>query len=67
MTATLGVKAFNSALTLNYGSTLTDQVSLTYELRGGHNYGLLAAAQGHGLLWSPNAHTKGKLRRRNAK
>ena len=48
MTATLGVKAFNSALTLNYGSTLTDQVSLTYELRGGHNYGLLAAAQGHG-------------------
>jgi hypothetical protein len=55
MMATLGVKAFNSSLTLSYGSVLTDQISLTYELRGGHDYRLLAAADGDGLLWAPTA------------
>jgi hypothetical protein len=54
-TTKLGVEAFNSSLTLAYGSVLTDQIALTYELRGGHDYRLLAAAEGDGLLWAPTA------------
>jgi hypothetical protein len=50
---TLGVNAFNSSLNLSYESELTDAISLTYELRGGHDYTLLSAAEGDGLLWAP--------------
>ena len=56
--ATLGVNAFNSSLNLNYNSTLTEAISLTYELRGGHDYRLFTAAEGDGLLWAPMRNRK---------
>jgi hypothetical protein len=48
-------KGFNSELTLSYGSVFTDQVSLTYNLRGGHDYKLHQVADCDGLLWAPVA------------
>jgi hypothetical protein len=49
----LGVDAFNTKLSLTVGTELTTQVTLQYELRGGHDYTLLEAADGDGLLWAP--------------
>jgi hypothetical protein len=53
--ATIGLKAFDSSLTFNYEATLADQISLIYELRGGHDYRLHGAAEGDGLLYAPVA------------
>ena len=49
----LGVDAFHTKLSLTVGTELTTQVTLQYELRGGHDYVLVRAAQGDGLLWAP--------------
>src|SRR5258708_7130559 len=51
--ATLGVNAFNSGLSLNYNSTLTEAISLTYELRGGHDYRLFTGVHSRGLGLMP--------------
>lgn len=45
--------AFHTKLSLTVGTELTTQVKLRYELRGGHDYTLLRAAEGDGLLWAP--------------
>lgn len=50
-TATVGIDAFNTKLRFSYESMLTEQTSLTFELRGGHDYTMLAAAEGDGVLW----------------
>lgn len=49
----LGVDAFHTKVSLTVGAELTTQVELQYELRGGHDYTLLRAAEGDGLLWAP--------------
>jgi hypothetical protein len=49
----LGVDAFHTKLSLTVGTELTTQVTLQYELRGGHDYALLSVAEGDGLLWAP--------------
>jgi len=49
----VGVDAFNTKLSLTVGTELTTQVTLQYELRGGHDYALLRVAEGDGLLWAP--------------
>lgn len=49
----LGVEAFHTQLSVTVGTELTTQVTLRYELRGGHDYTLLRAAEGDGLLWAP--------------
>lgn len=40
----LGLDAFHTKLSLTVGTQLTTQVTLQYELRGGHDYVLLEAA-----------------------
>jgi hypothetical protein len=50
---TLGVDAFHTNVSLIVGTELTTQVTLEYGLRGGHDYVLLSAAEGDGLLWAP--------------
>lgn len=49
----VGVNAFQTDLSLTVGTELTTQVTLQYELRGGHDYDLLRVAEGDGLLWAP--------------
>ncbi len=53
MHAKLGLEAFSSKISLRVGTKLTTQITLRYELRGGHDYILLSAAEGDGLLWAP--------------
>jgi hypothetical protein len=47
----VGLEAFHSKASLKIGTELTTQVALEYGLRGGHDYVLLRAAEGDGLLW----------------
>lgn len=49
----LGADAFHTKLSFTVGTELTTQVTLQYELRGGHDYVLLTAAEADGLLWAP--------------
>jgi hypothetical protein len=49
----VGVDAFHTSLSLIVGTELTTQVTLQYELRGGHDYVLLRVDEGDGLLWAP--------------
>jgi hypothetical protein len=49
----LGLSAFDTKVSLTVGTELTTQVTLQYELRGGHDYALLRVAGGDGLLWAP--------------
>lgn len=48
----VGLEAFQSKVSLKIGTELTTQVRLEYGLRGGHDYVLLRAAEGDGLLWA---------------
>jgi hypothetical protein len=49
----VGVDVFQTKLSLTVGTELTKQVTLQYELRGGHDYALLRVAEADGLLWAP--------------
>jgi hypothetical protein len=49
----IGVNAFNTNMSVTVGNELTTQVSLQYELRGGHDYALVRVAEGDGLMWAP--------------
>ena len=48
----IGLDVFGGKLSMNVGTELTTQVTLTYGLRGGYDYVLLGVAQGDGLLWA---------------
>jgi len=58
-TATVGINAFNMKLNFSYESMLAEQTSLTFELRGGHDYTMLAAAEGDGVLWGRSTPSAG--------
>jgi hypothetical protein len=53
MNLSVGLDAFHTTLSLTVGTELTTQVTLQYELRGGHDYVLLRVGEGDGLLWAP--------------
>jgi hypothetical protein len=55
----MDVEAIHTKLSLTVGTELTTQVTLQYELRGGHDYTLLELAEGDGLLWAPTTHPAG--------